>query len=415
MSKVTLSSARTVEKAPEAAAEELMNKLGSTSPKLVTLFASREHDQTALNRAIRARLPKKTRLIGASTAGEIDNGGMHQGAAILAALSGDFDVGLGLGKGLEADAMKAGSAAMACASYELGTRPEDVTPQNHVGLVLDDAFKEGKKEEVLLGMMERNQSIILVGGGTANLDSGHRSADVDSGRRSADVGSGRRFADVGQDRAKPASKLHVDGEVVDDATLIALFRTKAPWRALRSHWYVPAGQTLRITRVDPTHMRALEIDGKPAAARYAEILGIPVSELAFSKPTGFSARPTALKVGREYFLRAPSKPLDDGSVLFDNLLEEGQELELMRMGDIRAITRRFFEHDLPQAVRSPQALLLFHCGDRARYAAATGHTAELDESLRTAPPCAGLHVNFEIYGGFHINTTMAVLAFGDSA
>lgn len=388
MSKVTLSSARTVEKAPEAAAEELMNKLGSTSPKLVTLFASREHDQIALNRAIRARLPKKTRLIGASTTGEIDNDGMHQGAAILAALSGDFDVGLGLGKGLEADAMKAGSAAMACASYELGTRPEDVTPQNHVGLVLDDAFKEGKKEEVLLGMTERNQSIILVGGGTANLE---------------------------QDRTSPASKLHVDGEVVDDAALVALFRTKAPWRALRSHWYVPAGQTLRITKVDPTHMRAVEIDGKPAAARYAEILGIPVSELAFSKSTGFSARPTALKVGREYFLRAPSKPLDDGSVLFDNLLEEGQELELMRMGDIRTITRRFFEHDLPQAVQSPQAVLLFQCGDRARYAAARGRTAEIDESLRAAPPCAGLHVNFEIYGGFHINTTMAVLAFGDSA
>jgi hypothetical protein len=388
MSKVTLSSARTVERAPEAAAEELMNKLGSTSPKLVTLFASWEYDQTALNRAIRARLPKKTRLIGASTAGEIDNDGMHQGTAILAALSGDFDVGLGLGKGLEADAMKAGSAAMACASYELGTRPEDVTPQNHVGLVLDDAFKEGKKEEVLLGMMERNQSIILVGGGTGNLD---------------------------RDRTKPASKLHVDGEVVDDAALVALFRTKAPWRALRSHWYVPAGQTLRITKVDPTHMRAIEIDGKPAAARYAEILDIPVSELAFSKPRGFSARPTALKVGREYFLRAPSKPLDDGSVLFDNLLEEEQELELMRMGDIRAITRRFFEQDLPQAVRSPQAALLFHCGDRARYAAAAGRTAEIDESLRAAPPCAGLHVSFEIYGGFHINTTMAVLAFGDSA
>jgi hypothetical protein len=388
MSKVTLRSARTVHKDPEAAADELMNELGSTSPKLVTLFASRQYDQSAINRAVRSRLPKKTRLIGASSRGEIDNDGMHQGTVVLAALAGDFEVGLGLGKSLEADAMKAGSAAMACASYELGTRPEDVTPQHHVGLILNDAFKEGKKEEVLLGMMERNQSVILIGGGTSDLD---------------------------QDPVLRPSKLHVDGEVVDDAALVALFYTKAPWRALRSHWYVPDGQTLRITKVDPTHMRALEIDGKPAAARYAELIGIPVDELPFDKPRGFSARPTALKVGREYFLRAPSKPLDDGSVLFDNLIEEGQELELMRMGDIRAITRKFFEQDLPQAVRSPQAALLFHCGDRARYAAAVGRTAEIDESLRAAPPCAGLQVGFEIYGGFHINTTMAVLAFGDSA
>ncbi len=119
-----------------------------------------------------------------------------------------------------------------------------------------------------------------------------------------------------------------------DCVLVALFKTNAPWAALRSHWYVPTGERLVITKVDDSAPRALEIDGKPAALRYAELLGVPVDDLEFGKPNGFAAQPTALKVGREYFIRAPWKPLPDDSILFANLLEEGTELELMKMGDI---------------------------------------------------------------------------------
>src|SRR5262249_60006787 len=85
--------------------------------------------------------------------------------------------------------------------------------------------------------------------------------------------------------------------------------------ALRSHWYVPTGQTVRITKIDETAKRALEIDGQPAARRYADLLGVGVDDLEFGKPRGFAVRPTALRVGREYFIRAPWKPLDAGSIL----------------------------------------------------------------------------------------------------
>ncbi len=96
--------------------------------------------------------------------------------------------------------------------------------------------------------------------------------------------------------------------MVGDATLLALFRTNAPWGALRSHWYEPTGETVTITKVDESCTRALEIDGKPAAQRYAELLDVGVDELEFGKPKGFARRPTALKVGREHFIRAPWKP-----------------------------------------------------------------------------------------------------------
>lgn len=387
MAQVKMQTARTSEKEPVAAAEDLMKQLGAITPKLVMLFASRERDQSALNRAIRERLPKGTRLVGATTAGELDNTGIYSGQVVLGALSGDFDVGLGLGTGLSADAVSAGANAIRRACEELGVRQADLDPRKYVGLVIDDGFRY-KKEELLLGILEKNQTLVLVGGGAS---------------------------DSNPDMSKQSAQLHVDGEVSTDCVLVALFRTNAPFAALRSHWYIPTGERMTITKVDETHTRALEIDGKPAALRYADLLGCQPAELEFGTPKGFAVRPTALRVGREYFIRAPWKPiLEDNSILFANLLEEGSELELMKIGDMAGMTKSFFTEELPRRVHNPQAALLFHCGGRMWYASSTGKVPELAQTLRSAPTAAGMNVHFEIYSGFHINTTLTVLAFGSN-
>src|SRR5262245_41873392 len=75
MPSVEMLHARTSVRDPGPAAEELCSQLGSIKPKLVTLFASRDRDHQALNRAVRERLPKETRLIGATTNGEVDRDG----------------------------------------------------------------------------------------------------------------------------------------------------------------------------------------------------------------------------------------------------------------------------------------------------------------------------------------------------
>lgn len=386
MAKVTMHTARTFERDPVLAAKAIADQLDGLRPALVTLFHGRDRDAGALNRALRDCLPAGTRLIGATSSGEIDREGMHQGAVVAGALCGDLEVGLGLGTGLSTDAIGAGARAMERASGELGVRTADLDPRNWVGLVIDDGFRY-KKEELLLGVLERNQSLILVGGGAADAE---------------------------PDPAKQSALVHLDGEVVTDAVITALIHTDAPWAALRSHWYEPTGQTLRITKTDATCKRVLEIDGKPAAARYAELLGVPVDGLEFGKEGGFGSMPTAMKVGREYFLRAPWQPLPDGSILFANLMQEDTELELMRLGDMAGRTRRFFEEELPARVRDPQAALLFHCSGRKWLAESMGQTEALSDAFRAAPPSIGFNCHFELYSGFHINTTLTVLAFGSN-
>jgi hypothetical protein len=306
------------------------------------------------------------------------------GEVILAALHGDLEIGIGIGKSLTNDAVTAGARAMEMAAADLGARPQDLDPKKYVGLVIDDGTRN-KKEELLLGVLDKCPSLILVGGGAAH----------------ADIMNPAMFG-----------TLHADGEVATDAVVVVLIRTNATWGALRSHWYVPSGQTVRITKVDETNRRALEIDGQPAAKRYAELLGVSIAELEFGKPKGFSSRPTALKVGREYFIRAPWMALPDDSIIFANLLDEGVELELMNSLDPAAATRKFFLEELPRSVPNPTAALLFHCSGRVWAAQQLGQLPALAQSFEMAPPAAGFNVSFEIYSGFHINTTLTVLAFG---
>jgi hypothetical protein len=383
MPEIRLHRSRTNIADPEQAAEALVNGIQGGEPRLVTLFASRDRDQRALNRAIRERLPKGVRLLGATTNGEVDNEGIHGGSAVLGALSGDFEVALGLGRGLTVDAAGAGAAAMRAACDEFGLRPQNVDTRRHVGLVIDDGLK-AKKEELLLGALEKNQSLLLVGGGAS-----------DPNMRSAE--------------------LHIDGAVETDAVLLALFRTDAPWAVLRSHPYHPVGTTFTITEVDDTGMRALTIDGKPAAPRFAELVGVPVQDLDFFNPNGFGTHSAALRVGREFFMRGPFKVHPDESIEFVNLLSEGATLELMRLGDMPGMTRDFFTKDLPRAVTNPQAALIFHCAGRDWLARLHGTHPELSASFAEAPPCVGFNVQFEIFCGFQINTTLTTLVFGKNA
>ena len=190
-----------------------------------------------------------------------------------------------------------------------------------------------------------------------------------------------------------------------------LFRTEAPWAALRSHWYAPTGQTLRITKIDGTARRALEIDGKPAAKRYAELLGVGVDDLEFGKPKGFAVQPDGA-AGRARVLHP--RAVEAARRRLDPVREHARgglaSSSSSRSTDIVESTRRFFETELPARVPSPRAALLFHCSGRKWYAESHRQArGARRRTFRAAPPCVGLNVHFEIYCGFHINTTLTAL------
>lgn len=378
-----MSSATSTSKTAETAAEETLTQLGSFAPKIVLGFVPGPWDHRAYHAALRARLPKGVRLLTASTGGELTNAGLLEDTLVLAALGGDLDVAVGYGVGLSRDAAKAGSTAIEMAAQQLGTRVANL--DRHYGVVvIEDGFKM-KKEEMLLGVLEKNQGLVLVGGGA----------------------SGYEFM-------KGTGYMGVDGEVFSDGVVTMLFRSTAPWAALRSHCYEPTGQRVRLTKVDIVARRILELDGKPAGARWAEIAGVPPDHLTIANPEQFFKWSLAMRVGREYFLRSIVKRMDDDTLDSANMVQEDLELDVMRAGDIVELTRKFFLDDIPRRVANPNAALLFDCGARKFYSHLVGKAPALSETLASAPPAAGFTVQYETYCGFMVNSTLTALVFGSS-
>jgi hypothetical protein len=369
---------------PETAAEETLTQLGSFVPKIVLGFIPGPWDHRAHHAALRARLPKGARLLTASTGGEVTNAGLLSDTLVLAALGGDLDVSLGYGTGLSRDAAKAGSVAIEMASQQLGTRVANLD-RHHGAVVIDDGYKM-KKEEMLLGVLEKNQGLVLVGGGA----------------------SGYEFM-------KGAGYMGVDGEVFSDGVVTMLFRSTAPWAALRSHWYEPTGQRVRLTKVDVLSRRIMELDGKPAGSRWAEIAAVPPEHLTIANPEQFFRWSLAMRVGREYFLRSIVKRVDDDTLDSANMVQEDLELEVMRVGDIVEMTRKFFVDDIPRRVPNPTAALLFDCGARKLYGHLLGKVSELSGTFASAPPAAGFTVQYETYCGFMVNSTLTALVFGSAS
>ncbi|NUP06108.1 MAG: hypothetical protein HOW73_08620 [Polyangiaceae bacterium] len=381
MVQVRVQSARSTNTSPDAAAEEVLGALGSFSPKVLFGFVPGPFDQRAFHTALRARLPKETRLITSSTGGEITNEGLHSEGLVVTGLGGDIEIGVGWATGLSKDAAKAGSTAMESAARELGERVSNLD-RRCGAIVLDDGFKM-KKEEMLLGVLERNQGLVVVGGGA----------------------SGYEFM-------RGTGYIGVDGEVFSDGCVVMLFRTNAPWQAMRSHWFEPTGQRTRLTKVDLATRRIIELDGKPAGPRWAEIVGVPPEHLTLAHPDQLLRWALAMRVGREYFLRAIGKSFTDDSLESMNMVQEDLDLEVMRLGNMIESTRRFLSEEVPRRVPNPTAAMFFDCGARKLFATMTGKLGDLSDAFKLAPPCGGMTVHFETYCGFMVNSTLTSLVFG---
>jgi hypothetical protein len=382
MAKVRFESATSSSTSPEQAAEETLTTLGSFPAKVVFGFIPGPFDHRAYHQALHERLPKDTHLVTSSTGGELTTGGYLTNHLVLGALGGDLDVGIGWGTGLSRDAAHAGSSAIDRAAKSLGMKVADL--DRHYGaVVIDDGLKM-KKEEMLLGVLEKNQGLVLVGGGASSYEF-----------------------------MQGEGWMGVDGEVFTDGTVTALFKTLAPWAALRSHAYEPTGQRVRVTKFDSETRRILEFDGKPAGARWCELANLPPENLHLTHMDHMKWA-LAMKVGREYFLRAVVHAADADAVESTSLLQEDQELEVVTVGNIVESTRRFFREEVPRRVRNPSAALLFDCGARRFYAMMHGKLDELGTVLSSAPPSAGFTVSFETYCGFMISSTLTSLVFGSN-
>jgi len=96
---------------PSVALDAIATKLGARAPALVLVFASPVHPLDALVRATRARFPAAC-VLGASSAGEFNEGGDAKQAISIFAIAGDIVAFGGFGGGLKENPERAVAEAL---------------------------------------------------------------------------------------------------------------------------------------------------------------------------------------------------------------------------------------------------------------------------------------------------------------
>jgi hypothetical protein len=103
------------------------------------------------------------------------------------------------------------------------------------------------------------------------------------------------------------------GVDADGLAAVLLVRCELPFEVFGHHHFEPTPDRLVITGADAARRIVSEINGYPAAAEYARLVGVPLEDL---NPMVFAAHPVMHRIGGEFFIRSIQCANPDGSLTF---------------------------------------------------------------------------------------------------
>ncbi len=352
-------------------AQEIRASLAEAEPLVVLYFASGSRDAKALAEAMFLAFPGAI-VAGCTTAGERVGALWQRDSVVAMGLSDDVlhsATPILLEHLVDKPDLK---DALAKFEAERSLSLSSLDPSRYVGLLLVDGLCMA--EEALMDRLGDLTDMPIVGG-SAGDDLTFRSTWI--------MSAGRPY---------------------QGAALLLLLEPRVPFRVLKTQSFRPLPQTMQVTRADETKRLVFEFDGKPAASRYAEVLGIDVTTL----PSHFMRHPLGLMVGDEPYVRSPQQ-LHGESISFYCKVIEGQTLQVLESADIVLDTGEALRQAASE-IGGAGALISFDCVLR---------TAEIEReglmdsygALFADTPTIGFSTYGELFVG-HVNQTATMLLLG---
>jgi methyl-accepting chemotaxis protein len=282
----------TVTEVADSLSQRIRDELADAPPALVVVFASPTLPLSELLPELRRRLGDAP-LLASSSAGEFTERGDGHGAAALFALSGDFRVYTGLGRGLKASTRAAVTTALASVPQALPDHP------HRTAVLVLDAIAGRSEEVTLLAAAMLGPDAKLAGG----------AASDDFQMKQTFVGCG--------------------AESGEDAVAIAVIFSKDPLGVGVRHGFAPFTEPLKVTRAEGNVVH--EIDGRPAWDVWKEhthdralARGYDLAALPADREGAFLLNyEMSLNAGSELKMRVPLSRGDDGSLHFACGIPEG--------------------------------------------------------------------------------------------
>jgi hypothetical protein len=212
---------------------------------------------------------------------------------------------------------------------------------------------------------------------------------------------------AGDDLKFGSTHVYFDGAFRSGSAVLTLVTTSEPFRIFKTQHFVATDKRAVVTSADTDHRIVREIDGRPAAEAYAELIGTTVADL---DPTHFADAPMVVVIDGTNYVRSVRNLNADGSLTFFCAIEEGVVLRAARGVDlVENLTQAFA--GIRDEIGQPQLVIGCDCILRK---------LEIVQRGLVKPVAALLHdnnaVGFNSYGeqyhGVHVNQTFTGIAIG---
>lgn len=204
------------------------------------------------------------------------------------------------------------------------------------------------------------------------------------------------------------TQVYYDGAFHADSAVVALVATNVPFRVFKTQHFVLTERRLVVTEADAARRIVFEIDGRPAAESYAQLIGVDVQAL---DPARFATQPVLVLVDGANYVRSIQKANPDGSLTFYCAIEEGIILRGARGVDLVGNLEESFAA-IRAAIGRPQLVVGSDCILRKLEMTERGLVGRVEQLFRDNNTI-GFSSYGEQYLGVHVNQTLTGIAIGE--
>jgi len=212
---------------------------------------------------------------------------------------------------------------------------------------------------------------------------------------------------AGDDQKFANTYVFSEGRFHADSAVLILISTSLPFKIFKTQHFVSTDERLVVTEADTSLRIVKEINGLPAAAEYARLVGLDVHEL---NPMRFASAPVVVMIDGTDYVRSIQKANADGSLTFFCAIEEGVVLRVAHgVGLVKNMEQTF--DDIHAQIGQPQLVIACDCILRNLEVSQNGLKGRVSEIFKNNNT-----IGFSSYGeqfhGVHVNQTLTGIAIG---
>jgi hypothetical protein len=198
-----------------------------------------------------------------------------------------------------------------------------------------------------------------------------------------------------------------EGRFHPDSALLTLVTPPLPFKPIIAQHFVVSDQRVVVTEADTRHRLVREIDGRPSAQAYAQLIGMRTDAL---DPMRFAASPMVVTIGGTHCVRSISKARADGSLTLFCAIDEDMVLRVAHGADLVGNLERTLA-SVCAGIGEPQLVIGCNCILR-RLEPAQKHLVDQVDGVMRRNKVIGFNNYGEQYRGMHVNQTLTGIAIG---